>query len=53
MNDHDLLIELNERVKTVKTILCNHLKHHFAINMILLTSTLSLAAAILVLVIKK
>ncbi len=53
MDDHDLLIELNERVKNLKTLFCNHLRHHFAVNIALLTTTLSLAAAVLVLVIKK
>jgi len=51
--DHDLLIEVNERTKTVKTILCNHLKHHFAFNMVLLASMFTLAASVLLLILGK
>ncbi len=53
MNDHDLLIEVNERTKSLKTILCNHLKHHFVINMVLLTAMLGLVASVILLILGK
>ena len=49
--DHDLLIEVNERGKTIMTILTNHLRHHFAFNMVLLTAVLTLAASIVLLLV--
>ena len=53
MNDHDLLVCIDVKLKELKIQFTNHLRHHFAVNIVLLTSTLSLAAAVLVLVIKK
>jgi len=47
--DHDLLIEVNERTKSMKIILCNHLAHHFKANIVLTGAMLSLIATLVVL----
>ena len=52
-SDHDLLIEVNERTRSIKTILCNHLKHHFTINIIILAAALSAFVSMLLLIVKK
>jgi len=51
--DHDMLIEVNERGKTMMTILTNHLRHHFAFNMVLLAAMFTLAASVLLLILGK
>ena len=51
--DHDLLIEVNERGKDVKTLLCNHLKHHFAFNMVMMASILGLVASVFMLLLNR
>ncbi len=51
--DHDLLIEVNERGKVVKTLLCNHLRHHFAFNMVMLVSILGLVTSVILLILAK
>lgn len=45
--DHDLLIRIDERLIKVDTCLSNHLRHHWAITVVLLTVVLGLVAKIL------
>ncbi len=51
--DHDLLIKVDERTQSIKTLLCNHLRHHFALNIVLLGTTLSALVSMLILILKK
>lgn len=47
MNDKDrdeLLIRLDERQNTIKTILCNHIKHHFRLNILIAGIVLTIIA---------
>jgi len=47
LSDHDLLIELNEKVGGLSKHFANHLAHHWAVTLILLTSLLGLVATVL------
>lgn len=47
-NDHDLLICIDAKLKGLSTQFSNHLKHHFAVTLLALSSTLSLVVALLV-----
>ena len=47
MNDHDLLIQVDSKVNTIKTLICNHLKHHFAVNIALLGGGISIILALI------
>ncbi len=49
INDHDLLIRIDERIKKIDTCLSNHLRHHWAITLVLLVSILGLVTKILLL----
>ena len=51
-SDHDLLIELNEKVGDLSKHFANHLAHHWAVTLVLLTSLLGLVATVLKLVIR-
>ena len=50
LSDHDLLIELNEKVKILDKHFTNHLAHHWAVTLVLLTSLLGLIVTVLKLV---
>jgi len=45
--DHDLLIGLNEKVEVLDKHFTNHLAHHWAVTIVLLTSLLGLVATVL------
>ena len=47
-SDHDLLIRIDERLKKVDAGLNNHLRHHWAITVVLLITVLGLVAKILI-----
>ena len=47
-SDHDLLIRIDERLKKVDMCLNNHLRHHWAITVVLLLTVLGLVAKILI-----
>lgn len=51
-SDHDLLIELNEKVEILDKHFTNHLAHHWAVTLVLLTSLLGLVATVLKLVVR-
>ena len=45
--EHDLLIRIDERLIKVDVCLNNHLRHHWAITVVLLTVVLGLVAKIM------
>lgn len=47
MNDHDLLMRIDERVCTLTKHFSNHIKHHWAIAIPLLTIIIGLVIALL------
>ncbi len=47
INDHDLLIRIDERTKKIDTCLGNHLRHHWTITLVLLVSILGLVTKII------
>ena len=47
INDHDLLIRIDERTKKIDTCLSNHLRHHWAFTMAILVALLGLVAKIM------
>ena len=49
INEHDLLIRIDERTKKIDTCLTNHLRHHWAVTLALLVVVLGLVAKILLL----
>jgi len=51
--DHDLLIEINERTKSNGTLISNHLRHHFAFNMVMMASMLGLITAMILLILNR
>ena len=48
MNDHDLLIQLNERVSNLCTHFTNHIRHHWAITVPLLVIITGLVITLLI-----
>lgn len=38
ISDHDLLIRIDERVNKLRTCMTNHLRHHWAITILMLTA---------------
>lgn len=51
-NDHDLLIMVARDICWLKKEIGNHLKHHFAINIAVVTALLATAGALLVVVLR-
>ena len=47
INDHDLLIRIDERTMKLEGCFTNHLKHHWAITLVLLVSILGLVTKII------
>ena len=47
-NDHDLLVRVDTKLDSLTTQFSNHLRHHFAVTLLALSSTLSLVVALLV-----
>lgn len=50
--DHDRLVTLDERTKTILTSLNNHIKHHFTINIIIGSAALSAFTSLVILLLK-
>ena len=52
-SDHDLLTELNVKVDRIESGFSNHLKHHWIITMVLLTSLLGLIGSLILALLSK
>lgn len=50
MDDHDLLICIDVKLKELQTQFSNHLKHHFAVTIAALASAFSAIGALVVLI---
>lgn len=48
MNDHDLLVRMDVKLNTLCKGFENHLKHHWTVNIALLTATLGLIGALII-----
>ena len=48
MNDHDLLIRIDEKINTLNKGFTNHLKHHWAVSLALLTITLGAIVSLII-----
>ena len=52
MSDHDILIQVNVKLDELKKQFDNHLKHHWAISVTLLSITITSLISVLVMVLK-
>jgi len=52
MEDHDLLITLSAKVDYLTTMISNHLKHHFAMNVALMVATISTLTSLIIVLIR-
>jgi len=53
MSDHEILIQLCERVDLIYELLTNHLHHHFLFGMSMLGIVGGLVTALLVIILRK
>ena len=53
LTDHDLLITMSTDICWLKTVVGNHLKHHWAISICALGATLSAITAVVILLLQR
>lgn len=53
MNDHDLLIRIDERTDKIDRCMRNHLRHHWAVILTAVSAMLATAGALLLAILRK
>lgn len=47
-NDHDLLVRIDERVKKLDTCMSNHLKHHWAVTLMVAAAAVGAVGSVVI-----